>query len=103
MFLTPKGGSSKVRFAILTPASGSEQESRVPGMLPIGVWTHLAVTISGSTGTLYMNGAVAGTNNAMTLNPSSLGLTNQNYIGKSQWNDPHCDGLIDHFQIYGAR
>jgi hypothetical protein len=32
--------------------------------------------------------------------PSDLGFTSCNYIGKSQWNDPYFDGLIDDFRIY---
>ncbi len=64
------------------------------------MWTHVAVTLSGSVGTLYINGTVAGTNSAMTLTPSSLGSTTLNYIGKSQWNDPYLNGSVDEFQIY---
>jgi hypothetical protein len=29
-----------------------------------------------------------------------LGTTNQNYIGKSQYNDPYLDGQVDDFRIY---
>lgn len=100
MFLAPKAGSSNVRFGMLTPLSGGEQFIESSSPITPGEWTHLAVTISGSVGTLYVNGVVSGTNNALPLNPASLGSTTQNYIGKSQWNDPYFDGLIDHFQIY---
>ena len=36
----------------------------------------------------------------MTLKPSSLGSTTQNYIGKSQWPDPNLTGSVDDFRIY---
>ena len=37
----------------------------------------------------------------MTLNPSSLGITTQNYIGKSQYSaDPNLKGLVDEFKIF---
>jgi hypothetical protein len=63
----------------------------------------VAVTLSGSTGTLYVNGAAVGTNNAMTLSPYSLGSTTQNYIGKSQFSaDPYLNGIVDDFRIYGT-
>ena len=45
---------------------------------------HLAVTLAGTTATLYVNGAAVDTNTSMTLNPTSLGPTTQNYVGKSQ-------------------
>ncbi len=49
-----------------------------------GAWTHLAVTMAGGVGTLYVNGVAVGTNNAMTFQPSGMGGTTQNYLGKSQ-------------------
>jgi hypothetical protein len=62
---------------------------------------HVAVTKSGNTGTLYVNGSVVGTNNSMTLSPSSMGSTNQNWIGQSQYSaDPYLDGQVDDFRIY---
>jgi hypothetical protein len=65
-------------------------------------WTHVAVRLSGNTATLYINGTVAGTNNNMTLRPSSLGNTALNYIGKSQFaNDAALSGSVDDFRIYG--
>jgi hypothetical protein len=36
----------------------------------------------------------------MTLRPSSLGSTANNYIGRSQYPDPHFNGVIDEFRIH---
>jgi hypothetical protein len=60
----------------------------------------VAVTIGGSTGVLYVDGVPVGTNSSMTLSPSALGITTQNYIGKSQYNDPYFNGQVDEFRIY---
>ena len=100
MFLTPSAGGGPLRYAITTTSNGSEQQMDAPSALPIGGWQHVAVTLSGTTGKLYVNGALVSTNTSMTLNPASLGSTNQNYIGKSQWGDPLFDGKIDDFRIY---
>ncbi|WP_336758795.1 DUF5695 domain-containing protein [Paenibacillus sp. USHLN196] len=100
MFLTPKVGNN-MRFAITTGgnAAGQEQTINVPG-LPVGVWKHVTVTLGGNTGIIYVDGVEVGRNNNMTLKPSSLGQTKNNYIGKSQYPDPYFNGLIDDFRIY---
>jgi hypothetical protein len=66
----------------------------------LNTWSHLAVTVSGNTGTLYINGNPVGTNTNMTLHPSDLGNTNQNWIGRSQYGDPPLNGTVDDFAIY---
>jgi fibronectin type 3 domain-containing protein len=101
MFLTPRNGSTNtVRFAITTNGAGGEQQISGSSALPTGVWTHVAVTRSGTTGILYVNGAEVGRNIAMSLSPGSLGATTQNYIGRSQYADPYLDGRVDEFRIY---
>ncbi len=99
MFMSPNGGSGTFRYAI---TSGSGEQLINGGQpLPVGEWLHVAVTLEGSTGILYLNGEEVGRNDAMTIAPKDLGITNQNYIGKSQWTgDVYLDGRVDEFQIY---
>ena len=100
MFLSVNAGHAP-RFAISVTSYYNEQQLNAPDPLPVGEWSHLAVTLSGTTGTLYVNGVAVATNTAMTLNPSGLPATTQNYIGRSQWApDPYLDGCVDEFQIY---
>ena len=99
MFLTTNNGSNSVRYAITT--GNGEQGINSSVTFSNGVWHHIAVTLSGNTGTLYIDGVASGSNTSMTLNPASLGITNLDYIGKSQWNDPLMNGAIDDFKIYG--
>ncbi len=54
-----------------------------------------------SDGQVGNGGTVVYTNSAMTLRPSGLGSSVNNYIGQSQYPDPYFDGLIDEFHIYG--
>jgi uncharacterized protein len=99
MFLALDAGSGP-RFAITTAGPGGEQQLNHGTELPGGQWAHVAVTLSGGTGTLYVNGAPAATNTGMTLTPASLGPTGNNWIGRSQFGDPDLNGSVDEFQIY---
>jgi hypothetical protein len=100
MFLTTRNGDNlRPRFGFRM-GGGAEQQIDAAAPLATGVWTHLAVTLSGDTGTLYVNGAASGTNSGITFDPVGMGATSQNYLGKSQWNDPYLNGALDDFRIY---
>jgi fibronectin type 3 domain-containing protein len=106
MFLTTQygtgGSANKLRFAIRTPGVPETAANQLNSSVatPIGGWAHVAVVLSGSTGRLYLNGTQVAISTTMTLNPSSLGVTTKNYLGKSQFNDPYFDGSLDDFRIY---
>ena len=68
--------------------------------LPSGGWHHVAVTLDGATGTLYIDGQKVGSGN-IGIRPSQLGVTTQNWIGRSQFaSDPYLDGRVDDFRVY---
>ena len=101
MFLTLSAGGGPLRFAITTSGNGAEQQLTAPSTLPLNTWSHVAVTLSGTTGTLYVNGTPVATNANMTLHPSDLGVTSQDWIGRSQFSaDPPLNATVDDFQIY---
>lgn len=59
------------------------------------------MALSGTKATLYVNGVAVDTSTAMTLSPSNLPHTTQNYIGRSQLSpDPYLNASVDEFQIY---
>ncbi len=96
LFLSPKtGDSGNLRFAI-RQNNGTEQRLNAPA-LTIGAWTHVAVTIGGDTGKLFVNGTLVDTE-AITINPGNVG-TETNYIGKSQFADPLFNGALDDFRL----
>ena len=104
MMLTPRAdhrtNNGAVRFAITVNGFG-DQIIDGTAELPSKRWVHVAVTLSGSTGTLYVDGLRAGTNTRMFLAPFRLGSTAQNWLGKSQYvADQPLNGLIDDFRIY---
>jgi uncharacterized protein len=100
MFLTPKSGENTLRFAITTSWAGGEQQINYKESLPTGVWKHVAVTLSGNTGILYVDGVDVGRNDAVAVKPSDMELTPNNYIGQLQYPDPYLKGIVDDFRIY---
>ncbi|AQZ63636.1 unnamed protein product [[Actinomadura] parvosata subsp. kistnae] len=102
MFLTARSGAAgnPPRFAITVGGSGQEQQITGPSAVPAGEWVHLAVTLAGGVGTLYVNGAAVATNPGMSLDPTSLGVPGNIWIGRSQYGDPLLDATIDEFHIF---
>ncbi|KAI0379621.1 acetyl-CoA carboxylase [Hypomontagnella monticulosa] len=99
MFLTPSSGNAP-RFAITVGGPDQEQQINGKAAIPTGKWTHIAVTLTGSTGTLYVDGKVVGTNTAMTLNPSNLDNPGNRWIGRSQYADALLNATVDEFHIF---
>jgi hypothetical protein len=98
MFLTAQAGSG-MQFAILTN-SGSAQLITYAATPSTNAWHQVVITLSGSTGVMYLDGAPVGTNASMTINPSVMGVWVNNFLGKSEYADPYLNGSIDEFQIY---
>lgn len=97
MFLTPRAGArNALRFAITTGGGRGEQQLNYAYNFPTNTWKHLAVVLSKDTGTMYLDGVEVAKNTSMTLNPSALGETANNWLGDSQRTaDPTLDGAID--------
>jgi|GEM_PF-898205 len=99
MFLSVQTGiAGQVRFGIKN--GGTEQGFNYTYTVPLNTWTHFAVTQSGSTFSMYINGALVGTTTAITIKPSAIDSTTLNYLGKSQFADAMFKGSIDEFKIY---
>ena len=105
MFLTAANTvSGNLRFAISAAGNvvGKEQVIDGNAPLPTGRWTHVAVVLGPDGGTLYVDGAKVVSNAAVTLRPADLGITTNNYIGRSEFSqDAYFDGAIDDFRVYG--
>ena len=99
MFLTLNAGAG-LRFAITTNGPGAEQQINATSTLPLNQWSLVTVSLAGTTGTLYVNGQAVGTNTQMTVHPAALGATPNNWIGKSQYNDPALDAKVDDVNVY---
>ena len=65
------------------------------------VWTHVALTLDGSQGILYVNGAAVATNASMNLLPLNV-APQTNHLGRSKFSaDPDFNGQYACFRVYG--
>jgi regulation of enolase protein 1 (concanavalin A-like superfamily) len=110
MFLTARGqlGTGEEPLIFGLGQAGWQDEDRVtsqfsyPEGLPTG-WHHVAVTVDSENlvAILYVDGEVAGENTAMRYGPQNLGVTTQNWLGRSQYEgDAYFTGSLDDFRIY---
>jgi len=101
LYLAARNANGVPRFAITTGGPGGEQGLNGTAALPLNQWSHLAVTLSGSTGTLYVNGTAVATNTSMTLSPAALGTLANNWLGRSNFSgDPVFAGGYDEFNVW---
>ncbi|NQT03161.1 MAG: LamG domain-containing protein, partial [Planctomycetes bacterium] len=103
MFLTPRIGTDGfMRFAITIGGGGDEDQTTAQATLPSG-WHYVALTINADENvhSLYLDGELVAQNTATRHAPSTLGETNQNWLGRSQYAaDGYFDGRLDDFRIY---
>ncbi|MGW4868437.1 beta-L-arabinofuranosidase domain-containing protein [Streptomyces chartreusis] len=101
LYLTTRNANGVPRFAVTTGGPGGEQGLDGTAALPLDRWSHLAVTIGGGTGTLYVNGSAVARNTAMTLTPAALGTLAHNWLGRSNFAaDPVFAGAYDEFNVW---
>lgn len=99
MFLTPRAGGTTLRFAIRNN-NGAEQQISYAYTFPTNTWKHVAVTISGTTGRLYLDGAQVAQNTNLTLDPANLGAVGNVWLGRSQYAaDPYLNATLDDVRV----
>ena len=100
MFLTPRGGAANILRFGFKLNNGTEQQISFTSTFPTAQWRHVAVTLSGNTGTLYLAGAQVAQNTSLSNNPNSMGATANNWLGDSQYTaDPTLNGTLDDLRI----
>lgn len=69
--------------------------------LAADTWTHVAVTLSGTTATLYIDGIARATASDVDIAPFQFGRTTNNWLGRSQFAaDPYLAASLQDFRIY---
>ncbi|RXK86013.1 glycosyl hydrolase [Filimonas effusa] len=98
MVFVPRTGTS-VRYKI-TCATGT-YDRYIPFEIPLDTWVHVAISQQGNIFKFYANGELKYSDSAATVKPADMGITTQNFLGRSQFSaDAYSDHTYDDFRIY---
>ena len=110
ILVTPNSGRYDNGLEITNhPATNAaEPNVGVPGPFPVGQEAHVVAvydhndTSVGANGTmhLYLDGALQGSNEIHADTNLGAMNDNNNWLGRSQWNDPTFDGSYNEFRVY---
>ncbi|MFI6662698.1 beta-L-arabinofuranosidase domain-containing protein [Streptomyces sp. NPDC050523] len=101
LFLAATTGAQRARAALKIAGMEAEDVVDAAEPLPVGRWTHVALTLGGGTGVLYVDGTEAGRNTAMVSGPLLLGATSRNYLGRSQnTTHPYLHAAVRDFRLH---
>jgi hypothetical protein len=100
--LTPRAGDNRMHFMASREQFWPEQPlSAEP--LATGRWVHVAVTLSGKLGTLYVDGVPAGSHDGIWMTPYQMGHTTRTWLGRSQYGgDQFFKGRMQDFRVYSG-
>ena len=101
---TANSQNTGIRFRIANTAgtdAGTSQVLESSRPLPDATWIHLALVLGNSGASIYVNGSRQARSSDITLRPVDLGITTNNFIGRSIFPaDPYLDATIDEYRIY---
>jgi hypothetical protein len=100
VFLTPNGaGSGRTRFAITDASNGGERPIlNDADQFPIGEQVHVAVAYGPPVDRVFVNGRQVAAGEAVI--PLSALQDLNNWLGRSNWNDPMFAGSFNEFRVH---
>jgi hypothetical protein len=103
IYLCPSTGAANMAMRLALVANNSiwDEFDATIGPLPTG-WHHVAATVSDSQKTmiLYVDGESVGSKTNCRNSVDDMGVTGNNWLGRSEYVDPYLDAALDDFRIY---
>ncbi len=103
IYLCPSTGTTNMAMRVALVANNGiwDEFDASIGSLPTG-WHHIAITVSDSTSTMimYVDSESVGSKTNCVNSVDDMGITGNNWLGRSQYADPFFDGILDDFRIY---
>jgi hypothetical protein len=100
--LSPRSGDQRLHFLASREQFWPKQELHAEP-LPNDRWVHVAVTLSGTVGTLYVDGAPVASHDGIWMTPYQMGHTKQTWLGRSQYGgDRLFKGRMQDVRIYSG-
>jgi hypothetical protein len=99
MYIAPKAGQG-LRFGLFAAGHNDAQIVETPSFMPIRRWVHVAVTLQGNTGRVYLDGVEMASSNEILLSPRQVG-DQVVFLGRN-WAHPSFDGRIQDFRVHAG-
>ena len=100
MRIVPQAGAGGLRFAISAAGFNDEQVLEAASPLPIRRWVHVAVTLRGTSGRLYVDGKQVASADDILLTPRQVG-DQVAFLGRD-WGHLPFNGRIQDFRVHAG-
>jgi hypothetical protein len=100
LFIAPQGGAGGLRFGIFGATFNDAHVIEAPSALPTRRWVHVAVTLQGTTGRLYVDGSEVARSDDILLTPRQVG-DQVTFLGRN-WAHPPFNGRIQDVRIHAG-
>jgi len=100
MAIAPQSGPGVLRFAIFGATGNDAQVVDAPSAMPTRRWVHVAITLRGNTGRLYLDGVEVGKSDDILLSPRQVG-DQVTFLGRN-WSHPSFNGRIQDVRVHAG-